>query len=108
MGVLIKTMGDGCLASFDSAADAVTAAVALQRRGWPASMNTRCRASSLRVGVAVGDVTEEDGDVFGPAVVTAGRLCDAAGEHQILAPTWCGCSPGTAVAINTRRSASSS
>ena len=40
---------------------------------------------SLRVGVAVGDVTEEDGDVFGPAVVTASRLCSAAGEHQILA-----------------------
>ena len=30
-------------------------------------------------------MTEEDGDVFGPAVVTASRLCSAAGEHQVLA-----------------------
>ena len=29
--VLIKTMGDGCLASFESAADAVTAAVGVQQ-----------------------------------------------------------------------------
>ena len=30
-GVLIKTMGDGCLASFTGAADAVTTAVEIQR-----------------------------------------------------------------------------
>ena len=29
-GTLVKTMGDGCLASFGSAADAVTSAIALQ------------------------------------------------------------------------------
>ena len=83
-GVLIKTMGDGCLASFGSAADAVSAAVAIQQA--VAGLRERkVPGLSLRVGVAVGDVTEEDGDVFGPAVVTAGRLCSAAGEHQVLA-----------------------
>ncbi|MDQ3145466.1 MAG: adenylate/guanylate cyclase domain-containing protein, partial [Actinomycetota bacterium] len=83
-GVLVKTMGDGCLASFDSAADAVTGAVALQQA--VAGLRERKVAGlGLRVGVAVGDVTEEDGDVFGPAVVTASRLCSAAGEHQVLA-----------------------
>ena len=83
-GVLIKTMGDGCLASFGSAADAVSAAVAIQQA--VAGLRERkVPGLGLRVGVAVGDVTEEDGDVFGPAVVTAGRLCSAAGEHQVLA-----------------------
>ena len=83
-GVLIKTMGDGCLASFGSAADAVTAAVALQQA--VAGLRERkVPGLGLRVGVAVGDVTEEDGDVFGPAVVIASRLCSAAGEHQVLA-----------------------
>jgi tetratricopeptide (TPR) repeat protein len=83
-GVLVKTMGDGCLASFGSAADAVTSAVAIQQT--VADLRElRVPGLALRVGVAVGDVTEEDGDVFGPAVVTASRLCSAAGEHQILA-----------------------
>ncbi len=83
-GVLIKTMGDGCLASFTGAADAVTAAVEIQRS--VAGLRQRkVPGLGMRVGVAVGDVTEEDGDVFGPAVVTASRLCGAAAEHQILA-----------------------
>ena len=30
-------------------------------------------------------MTEEDGDVFGPAVVVASRLCGAAAENEILA-----------------------
>ena len=62
----------------------MTAAIALQHA--VARLREReVPALGLRVGVAVGDVTEEDGDVFGPAVVTASRLCGAAGEHQILA-----------------------
>jgi class 3 adenylate cyclase/tetratricopeptide (TPR) repeat protein len=82
-GVLIKTMGDGCLATFGSAADAVTAAVAVQRAGARLSAR-KVPGLGLRVGLAVGDVTEEDDDVFGPAVVTAGRLCNTADENQIL------------------------
>ena len=82
-GVLVKTMGDGCLASFGSAADAVTAAVDVQQ----ACFRLRTRTVpglGLRVGLAVGDVTEEDDDVFGPAVVIAERLCSAADEQQVL------------------------
>ena len=82
-GVLIKTTGDGCLASFGAAADAITAAVAVHQ----AAARLRVRkvpGLGLRVGLAVGDVTEEDDDVFGPAVVMASRLCDVADEHQIL------------------------
>ena len=41
---LIKTMGDGCLASFGSAADAVTAAIALLHAAG-ACVSRRCRAS---------------------------------------------------------------
>ena len=35
-------------------------------------------ALGVRVGVSTGDVTEDNGDYFGPAVVEAKRLCDAA------------------------------
>ena len=104
-GVLIKTMGDGCLASFGSAADAVTAAVALQQA--VAGLRERkVPGLGLRVGVAVGDVTEEDGDVFGPAVVIASRLCSAAVNIRSWPPTWCGCWPGTVAVITMRRPAS--
>jgi class 3 adenylate cyclase/tetratricopeptide (TPR) repeat protein/DNA polymerase III delta prime subunit len=83
-GTLVKTMGDGCLASFGAAADAVSAGVALQQRA--AALRDRAVPGlGLRVGLAVGDVTEEDDDIFGPAVVMASRLCSAAGEHQVLA-----------------------
>ena len=62
----------------------MTAAIALQQ-AVARLREHKVPGLGLRVGVAVGDVTEEDGDVFGPAVVTASRLCSAAGEHQILA-----------------------
>ena len=52
-GVLIKTMGDGCLASFGSAADAVTAGISLQHA--VARLRERkVPGLGLRVGVAVG------------------------------------------------------
>src|SRR5947209_6881321 len=58
----VKSLGDGIMASFGSAADAVAAAVAMQqgieqlRRADP-TVNLR-----LRVGVSAGDATIEDGD----------------------------------------------
>lgn len=39
---------------------------------------------SMRVGVAVGDATLEDGDMFGAPVVEAARLVAAAEAGQIL------------------------
>lgn len=78
----VKNTGDGVMAVFPSAAEAVEAAVAMQqatarRRGdvWLA----------MRVGMAVGDATLEGGDVFGTPVVEAARLVAAAEPGQILA-----------------------
>lgn len=82
-GTLVKTMGDGCLASFGAAADAVGAAVALHV-GTARLARRRCPGLQLRAGAAVGDVTEDGGDVFGPAVITASRLCNAAAPGQVL------------------------
>src|SRR5258705_12951609 len=39
---------------------------------------------AIRVGLSVGEVTFEDGDVFGPPVVEAARLVSAAGSGQIV------------------------
>ena len=79
-GTVVKTGGDGIMASFDSATDAVRAAVALQQRtvqDFP--------SLSVRVGIASGDVSWEEGDCFGMPVVTAARLQAAAAGGQIVA-----------------------
>jgi class 3 adenylate cyclase len=82
-GEEIKTTGDGLMAVFGGAAGAVACAVAIQQR-----VERRNRGAAepllIRVGVGLGDVTRDRGDVFGMAVVEAARLCDAARGAQIL------------------------
>ncbi|HUR79048.1 MAG TPA: AAA family ATPase [Acidimicrobiales bacterium] len=81
-GTLVKTMGDGCLITYSSASQGVAAGIEMVE-----SINRLARqipGLRLRVGVAVGDLTEEDGDVFGEAVVLARRVCDAATPGQVL------------------------
>jgi class 3 adenylate cyclase len=82
-GEEVKTLGDGVLAVFGSAADAVASAVAIQQ-----AVARQRRAGSapvaIRVGLAVGDVSFEEGDVFGTPVIEAARLVAAARGNQIL------------------------
>ncbi|MEO0766164.1 MAG: alpha/beta fold hydrolase [Pseudomonadota bacterium] len=74
-GQIIKTTGDGLLAVFHSAEDAVRAAIDIQK-----GMAQRERARSedtritFRIGINVGDVVFDEGDVFGDAVNVASRL----------------------------------
>ena len=91
-GRVAKTLGDGVMALFHSASEAVRAAIVLQqadetegRRSSPTSGADR-RVDRLRVGVHVGDVVEvtDDADVLGLPVVIARRLCDAAVGGQVL------------------------
>ncbi|MGH9035300.1 MAG: AAA family ATPase, partial [Acidimicrobiia bacterium] len=83
-GEEVKTLGDGVLAVFGSASDAVAGAVDIQRhvdresRAGPAPL-------SIRVGLALGDVVFEEEDVFGAPVVEAARLVAMAAPGQILA-----------------------
>ena len=83
-GVEVKTTGDGLLATFSAAADAVACAVAMQQAVDVHSRTAGARLA-IRVGVSVGDVSFEDGDVFGTPVVEAARLVAAAGGGHILA-----------------------
>ncbi len=83
-GTEIKTLGDGILATFPSATDAVSCAVAMQqlvaRQGAAAD-----EPVAIRVGLALGEVSADDGDVVGTPVVEAARLAAAARGGQILA-----------------------
>jgi len=67
-GKVVKSMGDGWLVEFGSAAEAVNCAILIQDRlaGHPLIV--------LRVGVHIGDVVHEDEDIFGDGVNVAARL----------------------------------
>ncbi len=83
-GRVVKGAGDGILATFESASDAVKASVAMQRA--VEAMGRRHRLElAIRVGISAGDVSWENGDCFGLPVVEAARLEAAAAPGQILA-----------------------
>ncbi len=67
-GTWIKEMGDGVLASFTSAYNAVQCAIEIQQK---ASEDLKSR---IRIGIHLGDVTIDGGDVFGDGVNIASRL----------------------------------
>jgi class 3 adenylate cyclase/pimeloyl-ACP methyl ester carboxylesterase len=72
-----KTLGDGVLATFGSAAQAIDGA-------------RRCLALSaasefgVHIGLHAGDVIREDGNVFGGAVNIAARICGLSAPGEIL------------------------
>jgi adenylate cyclase len=74
-GRMIKTMGDGILAEFASVVESVHCAQEIQR-----TLTERNSAAGtgqkieLRVGIHVGEVLEQDGDILGDAVNVASRL----------------------------------
>ena len=75
-GRIVKLMGDGLLAEFSSVVDAVAAAVEIQ-----GTMPERRIA--LRIGVNIGDVVVEDGDLFGDGVNIAARLQEIAEPNGV-------------------------
>jgi len=83
-GRIIKTTGDGMLVEFQSVADAVECAAEIQRR--MARRNTDvspARWIQFRIGINLGDVIVEDGDIFGDGVNVAARLQELAAPNGI-------------------------
>ena len=107
---MVKGLGDGILAAFGAAADAVAAATAIQRAIDRANRRVDdARRLAVRVGLSAGDVSWEDGDCHGTPVVTAARLCDRAVGGQILVDDLVrGLGPRTRPSTPSASSASSS
>jgi adenylate cyclase len=83
-GHIIKTAGDGMLVEFQSVADAVECAAEIQRR--MARRNTDvspARSIQFRIGINLGDVIVENGDIFGDGVNVAARLQELAAPNGI-------------------------
>jgi TolB-like protein/class 3 adenylate cyclase/Flp pilus assembly protein TadD len=74
-GRIVKNTGDGFLAEFPSAVQAVRAAVQFQTRIKELTIgDAEDRRIALRVGVNIGDVIVEPHDIFGDGVNIAARL----------------------------------
>ena len=74
-GRIVKTTGDGLLVEFASVVDAVRSALDMQRE--MATRNAKVPAETrieFRVGINLGDIIIEDGDIFGDGVNIAARL----------------------------------
>ena len=65
-GRVVKLMGDGALVEFASAVDAVECAVAIQKGIAEREAATpESRRIAFRIGINVGDIIVEDGDILG-------------------------------------------
>ena len=84
-GRVFKLNGDSVLVESPSAVEAVHCAVAMQRALISAETDTPPdRRISLRIGVHVGDVVAEGGDLLGDGVNVAARLEGLAEPHGVV------------------------
>jgi len=74
-GRIVKLLGDGALIEFDSAVAAVECAIAIQNAIAARNIEIeRDKAIQLRVGINLGEIIIEHGDIYGDGVNVAARL----------------------------------
>lgn len=83
-GKEIKHTGDGIMASFGSAANAVEACSYIQREVMTNNQRTPDLELHLRIGLNAGEPIEEEDDLFGTTVQLSARVCAATNTDQIL------------------------
>ena len=85
-GRIVKLMGDGTLVEFASVVDAVQCAVEIQQDLAERNASTPAdRQIQLRLGINVGDVIVEGGDIYGDGVNIAARLQELAEPGGVCA-----------------------
>jgi len=90
-GHVVKTLGDGLMAVFAQAAQAVQTGMQMHdlldgmvTRGSERGASSGLRGLRLQVALARGEVVEMAGDCYGDAVNVAARLLDHAGDNETL------------------------
>src|SRR6266849_1328656 len=74
-GRVVKNTGDGLLAEFSSVVEAVRCALDIQRGMAERNANVpQEKRIEFRVGINIGDIIEDGGDIFGDGVNVAARL----------------------------------
>ena len=79
-GTLVKSMGDGVLACFDTPRAAVLCAVEIQRT----VREHAAGVAEVRIGINTGEVTVANGDLAGEAVAAAARIAALADGGETL------------------------
>jgi class 3 adenylate cyclase len=83
-GTEVKTMGDGFVAWFSSAQQALSCAVSLQRTFADRNAGA-AEPLHVRVGINAGEPLAEQDDLFGNSVIAAARIChEAAGDEIVV------------------------
>ncbi len=77
-GRVIKTTGDGFLATFESPARGIQCATAIRS-------SVKILGLDVRAGIHTGEVERRGDDIAGMGVVVARRICDTAGGGEVLA-----------------------
>ena len=97
-GRIIKDLGDGIMAAFDSPRRAVMTALAINRALTEHSQRNPRRAARIHAGLHTGEVLDSGDDLHGSTVSAASRICDVAEGGQILVSDvvrqLCGTLPG--------------
>jgi class 3 adenylate cyclase len=80
----VKHTGDGIMASFAFARNAVECAIGIQKGFADYNRENTDAPMHIRIGMSAGEPIEEHGDLFGKAVQLAARLCAQAEPGRIL------------------------
>ena len=83
-GRVVKTLGDGVMASFDSALGALRASAGIQDSVARLDAANGAIGIAARVGVAAGEPISDGDDLHGMAVVISSRLSSAAETGEVL------------------------
>jgi adenylate cyclase len=83
-GTVIKTIGDEVMSTFETADEAMGAAVMMQTRISAEGRKDDGIPVSIRIGCHYGPVVQEQNDIFGAAVHTANRMTSQAKSRQIV------------------------
>lgn len=83
-GARLKSLGDGFMALFNSANQAIDAAISIQQAVEQRNLSNPELPISVRIGLNSGDVTQSVTDAHGTAVHAASRIANKAQGGQIL------------------------
>ena len=83
-GYIVKSQGDGFMVAFAAAAEALHAAIGIQRSLEDPPRQLRGKHVAVRIGIHTGPALEKGGDLFGRNVALAARVADQAQGGEIL------------------------
>jgi adenylate cyclase len=83
-GRVVKRLGDGILAVFEGAEDAMAAALAMRRALDAPTCTLGREGIRVRIGLSSGSAVVAEGDVYGDVVNIAARLVGLAGPDEIF------------------------